>query len=98
VSRLDRRLPSFRMAARGLLFLVRMWASEWRFRRHARCRAEHERQAARFEQLMAAEVEFRVRLCTRRERGKPGWQPSRTASGVPAVPRIPMQGSGRCIA
>ena len=83
MNRPDRRLPSFRMAVRGLLFLARMWASERRFRRHARRRAEHERRAARYGALMAAEIEFRVRLCRRRER--PEWSPPRTASGVPAV-------------
>lgn len=85
MSPLDRVPLSLRMMVRGLVFLARMWAAEWRFQRHARRRAEHERQAERYGQLMAAEVEFRVRLCLRRVRGKPGWRSSRTASGVPAV-------------
>lgn len=98
MNRPDRRLPSFRMAARGLLFLARMWASERRFRWHARRRVEHERQAARCGQLMVAENEFRTRLCLRRRREESVERPPRTASGVPAVPRPPPQRSGSCMA
>ena len=85
MSRPDRRLPSFRMAARGLLFLVRMWASEWRFRRHTRARQHHQAATARHLDGMAAELEFRAWLCERRACGASGYQQLRTASGAPAV-------------
>ncbi|CAA2161185.1 hypothetical protein MBRA_06345 [Methylobacterium brachiatum] len=85
MSRPDRRLPSSRMAARGLLFLIRMWASERRFRRHARARQHHQIATARHLDGMAAELEYRARLCERRLRRRIGYQQPRTASGVPVV-------------
>ena len=70
------------MAMRGLLFLVWMWASEKRFRRHARRRDALRARAERCGARMAAEVDYREALCRRHQvRG----YASRTASGVPAV-------------
>jgi hypothetical protein len=84
VSPLDRVPLSLRMMVRGLVFLVRMWASERRFQRHAR-RLRHEDATARHIEGMASEMEFRARLCERRARRGPTRRSARTASGVPAV-------------
>lgn len=69
MSPLDRIPLSLRMMVRGLVFLVRMWASERRFQRHARRRRQHAADATRHLAGMEAEVRLRTWLCQRREAG-----------------------------
>ncbi|WP_342111257.1 hypothetical protein [Methylobacterium sp. SI9] len=90
-----RPLPSPRVLLLGLVFLARMWASERRFRRHAWARQHHQVATARHLDGMAAELEFRARLCERCASRVPGYRQPRTASGAPAVALSSLGGKHR---